>query len=90
MKKDSLINDLYWLCEELVAYTDLTGERFDIDSASRRLWPMNPVLNQLQNEVFIQKYRVLLNDLDDTVEFNKLDFAEKVHQFFYEIEQLSK
>jgi len=32
MKKQN-INELYWLAEELKPYTDLTGDRFDIDNA---------------------------------------------------------
>lgn len=76
------INQLYWLAEELKSYTDLTGERFDIDNAQRRLWTMNPILkeNDLSD---IQHYYNELDDLlKDTFGFDKSVFSQKVNQLF--------
>ena len=88
MKQAALIHELYWLCEELLSYTDLTGERFDIDSANRRLWSMHPILNQLQNDELVHMYQTLLEDLENTVYFDKPAFTTKVHALFNKVEQL--
>ena len=40
------VNELYWLTEELKAYTDLTGSQFDTEKAQVKLWKMNPILSK--------------------------------------------
>ncbi len=82
LERKDAINHLYWSVEELKSYTDLTGNRFDIDNAQRRLWQMNPILKK-HDFPNIQK---LYNDLDELLEyaafFDKIEFSKKVDELY--------
>lgn len=87
MDNTKLINELYWFCEDLVAYTDLTGNRFDIDHAQRRLWPMIKTADQLGYQPYIVQCAALEEDLEIGAFFNKGKFSEKLDRLFDELEQ---
>ncbi len=87
MKQASLIEELYWFCEELVAYTDLTGDRFDIDNAQRRLWPMIKTAEKLGNQSYIDHCSFLEEALEIAPFFDKKSFSERLDRFFAELEK---
>lgn len=87
---DKNIHELYWLVEELKAYTDLAGERFDIDNAQNRLWKMKPSLRALNLEAVQQLYAELEEQLDVPMFFDKLAFSEKVDEYYEFLDKLKK
>jgi hypothetical protein len=86
MDKEKL-NELYWLAEELKAYTDLTGERFDVEDAQNRLWKMKPTLSALNLEAVQQLYDELEGQLETPMFFDKSAFAEKVDAYYELLEK---
>jgi hypothetical protein len=76
------MNELYWLAEELKAYTDLTGDRFDTEKAEVKLWKMNPILAK-NDFLEIQKIQKnLLGRLEIPMFFDKKAFSEKVDELY--------
>lgn len=80
------INKLYWQVEELKSYTDLTGNRFDIDNAQRRLWLMYSILKKGNFPAAQKLYDELNELLEVAMFFDKVAFSEKVNQLFKLIE----
>ncbi len=76
------INTLYWQVEELKSYTDLTGNRFDIDNAQKRLWQMHPVLKKGNFPAEQKLYEELSELLETAMFFDKVAFSEKVDELF--------
>ena len=81
------MNELYWLAEDLVAYTDLTGNHFDIEKAQIKLWKMRLIL--AKND--FPKIQNLYGELEDSLVFpaffDKPDFAEKVNELYQLLEK---
>lgn len=82
------VNELYWLAEDLLAYTDLTGERFDTEKAQLKLWKMNPILskNKFSNVEALQQN--LLGQLEIPMFFDKTEFAERVNELYQLLEKI--
>ena len=81
-KADNPVNALYWLAEDLLAYTDLTGERFDTEKAQLKLWKMNPILSK-NNFPKVQKLQEnLLGRLEIPMFFEKEEFAATVNELY--------
>lgn len=78
----SIINELYWLAEDLKAYTDLTGSYFDTEKAEMKLWKMNSILSK-NNLPKIQKLQKnLLEQLEIPMFFDKEEFSEQVDELY--------
>ncbi|MFT5834830.1 MAG: hypothetical protein ACI97N_002470, partial [Cognaticolwellia sp.] len=73
-----VITELYWLAEDLLAYTDLTMDRFDIENAQNRLWKMRPILSQNDLPNIQKLYDEMTEQLEVSSFFKKADFAENV------------
>ncbi len=80
------INELYWLAEELKSYTDLTGDRFDIDNAQRRLFPMQPLVEKIGLAEYRERYDELAELLDVAAFFDKVVFSDKVDELYQLLE----
>jgi hypothetical protein len=72
------IKELYWFTEDLQAYTDLTGNHFDIEKAQSKLWKMNPILTHNDLPEIQNLYDELLDALEIPSFFDKAAFAEMV------------
>lgn len=84
------INELYWLAEELQAYTDLTGDRFDIDNAQRRLFPMQSFIDKINSPELQILYDELTGLLEIAAFFDKVAFSEKVDELYQILENRNK
>jgi hypothetical protein len=80
------INELYWLAEELKSYTDLTGDRFDIDNAQRRLFPMQIFISNINSTELQKLYDELSDLLEVAAFFDKNAFSEKVDELYQILE----
>lgn len=88
-KKDTnSVNELYWLAEDLLAYTDLTGEQFDTEKAQVKLWKMNPILSKNDFPKVQELQNNLLGRLEIPMFFDKLAFAEKVNELYQSLEKM--
>ena len=81
-EKNKLITNLYWAVEELKAYTDLSGNRFDIDSALRRMQPIDQLVKVLNQQDINDLYDELMEQLSIPSFFDKMAFSEKVDLLF--------
>lgn len=82
------INHLFWAAEELKAYTDLTGNRFDIAHAQRRLWPINRILSKHNFPEIQKRYNTLEELLEQSMFFDKIGFSKKVDELFTLLESM--
>lgn len=76
------VNELYWLGEDLLAYTDLTAEQFDTEKAAMKLWKMNPILSKNDFPKIQKLQKDLLGRLEIPMFFDKSAFAEKVNELY--------
>ena len=81
-KADNPVNDLYWLAEDLLAYTDLTGEQFDTEKAQLKLWKMNSILSKNDFPKVQELQENLLGRLEIPMFFEKEEFAAKVNELY--------
>lgn len=81
------MNELYWLAEDLLAYTDLTGNHFDIEKAQIKLWKMNPILSKNDFPTIQQLYNDLDEILENTAFFDKSTFIDKVNELYKTLEK---
>lgn len=76
------MKELYWLAEELQSYTHLTGDRFDIESAYRRLWPMKPHIATISDADVQKKVQEYYNEMDEILDlpmcFDKQQFEKTI------------
>lgn len=82
-----ICKEIYWDVEELKSYTDLSGERFDIDSAQRRLWKMNPILKTNPEHPAKEIYNTLDEMLEYPPGFDKRAFSEQVDLLYELVEK---
>jgi|GEM_PF-1283774 hypothetical protein len=82
------IKELYWLAEDLQAYTDLTGDNFDTEKAQSKLWKMNPILAENDFHEIQNLYDELLDALELPSFFDKAAFAEMVEALFELLESM--
>ena len=82
------ITELYWLAEDLLAYTDLTMDRFDIENAQNRLWKMRPILSQSDLPSIQKLYDEMMEQLEVSSFFAKADFAENVRELYDVLEDM--
>lgn len=82
------ITELYWLAEDLLAYTDLTMDRFDIENAQNRLWKMRPILSQTDLPNIQKLYDEMMEQLEVSSFFAKADFAENVRELYDVLEDM--
>ena len=75
-------NELYWLVEDLKAYTDLTGSHFDTEKAEVKLWKMNPILSKNDFSEIQRLQKNLLGRLEIPMFFDKEAFSEKVDELY--------
>jgi hypothetical protein len=83
------INELYWLAEELQAYTHLTGSRFDLDNAQNRLWRMQPILKANDFPEIQRLFDVINEQLEMVMAFDKLAFTENVENLYGILEKIN-
>jgi len=83
-----VITELYWLAEDLLAYTDLTMDRFDIENAQNRLWKMRPILSQNDLPNIQKLYDEMTEQLEVSSFFKKADFAENVQKMYDALENI--
>lgn len=76
------VNELYWLAEELKSYTDLTGSRFDIDNAQKRLFPMRPIMEKIDSHQIQELYNEITELLENSMPFDKIIFSKKIDAFY--------
>ncbi|MGK0389271.1 MAG: hypothetical protein ACI94Y_002011 [Maribacter sp.] len=81
------MNNLYWLTEELKSYTDLSGNRFDIERARRILLKMKPFLLNYDSSQFKLIYENLDELSSHAMFFEKSEFSKKVDELFAVIEK---
>lgn len=84
------INELYWLVEDLLAYTDLTGNHFDTEKAQVKLWKMNPILSKNDFPKIQQLQNNLLGQLEIPMAFDKAEFSKKVNELYEYLETVKK
>lgn len=84
------INELYWLAEELQAYTHLTGDRFDIDNAQNRLWRMQPILKANDFTEIQRLFDAINEQLEMSMAFDKLAFTENVENLYKILEEMNE
>lgn len=82
------MDELYWFAEDLLAYTDLTGNYFDIEKAQIKLWKMNPILKKNDFPNIQNEYNQLDEMLEITALFDKPIFAEKVNELYQLLEKM--
>lgn len=87
---DKAMNELYWLAEDLKAYTDLTGSHFDTEKAQVKLWKMNPILSKNDFPKIQKLQNNLLGQLEIPMAFDKAEFSEKVDELYAYLEELKK
>lgn len=83
---ETAINKLYWLAEDLKSYTDLTGGRFDIDHAQRRLFPMQTILEKVDLPQVQALYNEVIELLEVAAFFDKMAFSQKVDELYQFLE----
>ena len=71
-----------------MAYTDLTGNYFDIEKAQIKLWKMNPILKKNDFPNIQNLYHQLDEMLEITALFDKPIFAEKVNELYQLLEKM--
>jgi hypothetical protein len=84
------INNLYWIVEDLMAYTDLTGDHFDIEKAQFKLWKMKPFLSEFENSDITNIYEQLNTSLENSAFFDKNAFTTITTNLFNNLEELRK
>ena len=84
------VNELYWLAEELKAYTDLTGSQFDTEKAQVKLWKMKPILSKNDFPKVQAIQHNLLGRLEIPMFFEKEAFSEKVDELYQLLEKMKK
>ncbi len=82
------INELYWLAEELKAYTDLMGSHFDTEKAQTKLWKMNSILSKNDFPKVQELQNNLLGRLEIPMFFDKAEFSKKVDELYELLEKL--
>jgi hypothetical protein len=82
------IKNLYWIAEDLLAYTDLTGNLFDIEKAQFRIWKMKPFLTDFDNSEIVDLYNQLDASLENPVFFDKKSFSILVNDLFNRLEKM--
>ncbi len=87
-KDEKVVNELYWLAEDLLAYTDLTGEQFDTEKAQVKLWKMNPILSKNDLPEIQKLQNNLLGRLEIPMFFDKEEFSEKVNELYQLLEKM--
>ncbi len=83
-----MINELYWIAEELLAYTDLTGNYFDIEKAQTKLWKMQPILAKNDLPTIQKLYDELIELLEVPMFFDKPIFSKKVDELYGLLEKM--
>lgn len=76
------INELYWHAEELLSYTHLTGNRFDLDNAQHRLWRMQSILKAHNLPEIQSLYDAMNEQLEMVMSFDKLSFTENIEALY--------
>lgn len=84
------IENLYWIAEDLLAYTDLTGDRFDIEKAQFKIWKMKPFLVDFENSEIENLYYQLDSSLENAIFFDKKAFTTLVNDLFNTLEKRRK
>jgi len=81
-ERKEAIKQLYFLAEELKSYTDLTGSRFDIDNAQRRLWLMQAIVKKNDLSDINSLYDTLSEQLDVPSFFDKVSFSKSLDDLY--------
>lgn len=81
------INELYWLAEDLLSYTDLTGNYFDPDNAQYKLKKMGLLMAQCSDSKLQTLYNTLLEQTEVISFFDKASFSENVQTFYTLLEE---
>lgn len=89
-KNTDVVNELYWLAEDLLSYTDLTGNIFDTEKAQVKLWKFNPVLKKYSFPEIDKLQNNLLGRLEIPMFFDKEAFREKVYELYQLLEKMNK
>ncbi|MGB0863738.1 MAG: hypothetical protein ACPG19_02085 [Saprospiraceae bacterium] len=82
------INELYWLAEELKAYTDLVGGHFDTEKAQTKLWKMNSILSKNDFPKVQALQNNLLGRLEIPMFFEKDEFSKKIDELYELLEKM--
>ncbi len=83
----NIYDQIYWDAEALKSYTDLTGNRFDIERAQLLLWKMNPILKNHPNHPAKQLYDKMDELLERAHCFDKILFSEHVDALYSQAEK---
>lgn len=82
------VENLYWIAEDLVAYTDLTGNLFDTEKAQFKIWKMKPFLTDFDNSEIVDLYNQLDASLENPSFFDKKSFSILVNDLFNRLEKM--
>lgn len=75
-------NKFYWLVEELFSYTELIGNRFNIDSTQERLLPIKPILEEHDLPEIETLYNNLEKQFEKPASFDRMTFSRKVNELY--------